>query len=341
MGQPNDVLNYYLQRNDRIAAICNYCVGEALFTPENIKPMDGIYSVRNVKNKITHIQRDILRQAEVNGKRLLIGIENQNNINLIFPFRQMEMDCLEIRRQIEELQEKNKGEPGTDDFMYGINETDKLMPVMDIVLYWGKAAWKHPKTLMDMLDMENVPKELKPLLNDYHINLVSVREIPDEELDKMQSDIGQVIGIIKHSQSLPELKECIEKHREGFMHFSRSAADVIDVCVGIRALKEVMQYHKNEEKEEECNMCQAIDDLVRISTDEGITIGMEKGMEKGIEKGIAKGKSEAVVQLLEQHGAIPQETINRIVSEKNPEHLKRWLFLAASVKTVEEFCAVM
>lgn len=220
MGQPNDVLNYYLQRNDRIAAICNYCVGEALFTPENIKPMDGIYSVRNVKNKITHIQRDILRQAEVNGKR-------------------------------------------------------------------------------------------------------------------------QVIGIIKHSQSLPELKEYIEKHREGFMHFSRSAADVIDVCVGIRALKEVMQYHKNEEKEEECNMCQAIDDLVRISTDEGITIGMEKGMEKGIEKGIAKGKSEAVVQLLEQHGAIPQETINRIVSEKNPEHLKRWLFLAASVKTVEEFCAVM
>ena len=225
--------------------------------------------------------------------------------------------------------------------MYGINETDKLMPVMDIVLYWGKAAWKHPKTLMDMLDMGNVPKELKPLLNDYHINLVSVREIPDEELDKMQSDIGQVIGIIKHSQSLPELKEYIEKHREGFMHFSRSAADVIDVCVGIRALKEVMQYHKNEEKEEECNMCQAIDDLVRISTDEGITIGMEKGMEKGIEKGIAKGKSEAVVQLLEQHGAIPQETINRIVSEKNPEHLKRWLFLAASVKTVEEFCAVM
>lgn len=58
------------------------------------------------------------------------------------------------------------------------------MPVMDIVLYWGKTAWKHPRTLLDMQDVENIPKELKPLLNDYHINLVSVREIPDEELDK-------------------------------------------------------------------------------------------------------------------------------------------------------------
>lgn len=329
MGQPNDVLNYYLQRNDRVAAICNYCAGEELFAPEKIKPMDGFDSVRTAKNKMTHIQRDILRQAEVNGKSLILGIENQNDINLIFPFRQMEMDCLEIRRQIEALQEKNKSEPGADDFMYGVNETDKLAPVMDIVLYWGKAAWKRPKTLMDMQDMENIPKELKPLLNDYHINLVSVREIPDEELDKMQSDIGLVIGIIKHSQSLLELKEYIEKHRKGFTHFSRSAADVIDVCVGIRALKEVMQYYKNEKKEEECNMCQAIDDLVRISTDEGII------------KGITKGKSEAVVQLLEQHGAIPQETISRIAAENNLEQLKRWLFLAASVKSVEEFCAAM
>lgn len=80
-------------------------------------------------------------------------------------------------------------------------------------------------------------------------------------------------------------------------------------------------------------MCQAIDDLVRISTDEGIVIGMEKG--------IAKGKSEAVVQLLEQHGEIPQETINRIISENNPEQLKHWLFIAASVKSVEEFCAAI
>lgn len=83
MGQPNDVLNYYLQRNDRVAAICNYCVGEELFVPEKIKPMDGFYSVRTAKNKMTHIRRDILRRAEVNGKYLLLGIENQNDINLI------------------------------------------------------------------------------------------------------------------------------------------------------------------------------------------------------------------------------------------------------------------
>ena len=87
--------------------------------------------------------------------------------------------------------------------------------------------------------------------------------------------------------------------------------------------------------------CEVENDDAEAAAENSRSRTMEKGMEKGIEKGIAKGKSEAVVQLLEQHGAIPQETINRIVSEKNPEHLKRWLFLAASVKTVEEFCAVM
>lgn len=162
------------------------------------------------------------------------------------------------------------------------------------------------------------------MLNDYHINLVSVREIPDRELVKMQLDIGYVIGIIKHSQSLLEMKEFVEAHKEGFMHFSKSAVDVIDVCVGIRALKEVMQFRRKK-KEEECNMCQAIDDLVKISTNEGIV----------------KGKSEAVVQLLEQHGTIPQETINKIISENNQEQLKHWLIIAASVKSVEEFCEAM
>ncbi|MCM1468094.1 MAG: Rpn family recombination-promoting nuclease/putative transposase [Alistipes sp.] len=319
MGQPNDVLNYYLQRNDRIAAICNYCVGEALFKPEDMSTVDGFYSVRDRKDKVTHIQRDLLRQAEVNGRKILVGIENQNDINLIFPFRQMEMDYLEMRRQIEQIRERNRN-TATDDFMYDINETDKLLPVMDIVLYWGREEWKSPKTLMDMQDMENVPEELKPFFNDYHVNLVAVRGIPDWELDKMQSDIGYVIGMIKHSQSLSELKEYVESHKEGFRHFSKSAMDVVDVCAGIRALKEVIRYQENEGKEE-CDMCQAIDDLIRIST--------------------TKGKAEAVIELLERYGAVPQETVNRITAEDSLDNLKKWLFLAASVNSIEEFRAAM
>lgn len=71
MGQPNDAINYYLQRQDRVAAICNYCVGQKLFTPDNLKPADEFYAVRNTKNKITHIQRDILRYAIVKGQKIL------------------------------------------------------------------------------------------------------------------------------------------------------------------------------------------------------------------------------------------------------------------------------
>lgn len=139
-------------------------------------------------------------------------------------------------------------------------------------MYWGKEPWDKPHSLTDMQDIGHLPEEIKPFLSEYRINVIELREIPDEELDKMESDIGCVIGIIKHSRSLQELKIYIEKRKEKFMRFSKSAADVIDACVGIRALRELMKFQKSEE-EEEGNMCQAIDDLIRISTDDGILKG--------------------------------------------------------------------
>lgn len=324
MGQPNDAMNYYLQRQDRMAAICNYCVGEKLFTPDDFTPADGFYAVRSTQDKITHIQRDILRQAEIRGQKILVGIENQNDKNLIFPFRQMEMDYLEIRKQIKQIQEKNKNTK-TDDFMYSYKKTDKLVPIMNFVLYWGKEPWEEPRSLIDMQDIRNLPKELEGFLSEYRINIVSLREIPDEELDKMESDIGCVIGLIKHSQSQQELRNYIEEHKENFTHFSKSAADVVDACVGIRGLRELIKFQKSEGREEEGNMCQAIDDLIRISTNDGIT----------------KGKAEAVIELLELRGTVSQETKNKINSESSLEILKQWLVLAASVKSVEEFCVAM
>ena len=49
------------------------------------------------------------------------------------------------------------------------------------------------------------------------------------------------------------------------------------------------------------------------------------------------GKAEAVLELLEDCGAIPEELRAKVTKEKNPETLKKWLKLAAKVRSIDEF----
>ena len=71
-----------------------------------------------------------------------LGIENQADINLIFPWRLLQMDCLTYERQIEDIQTANARQGvkygQEDDYMYRFSEGDRLKPVINLILYWGK-----------------------------------------------------------------------------------------------------------------------------------------------------------------------------------------------------------
>ncbi len=70
----------------------------------------------------------------------------------------------------------------------------------------------------------------------------------------------------------------------------------------------------------------AEDEYVR---DEGIAIGREAGK--------AEGKAEAVLQLLNILGKVPEDLIDRIKSERDTEILDRWHLSAARAESIARF----
>ncbi|MBO5488117.1 MAG: hypothetical protein J5988_14540 [Eubacterium sp.] len=110
MGQKNNVLNIYMSKPERIQSVLEYYIEESL--PEDwasrCEDVSGFYSVVNTKEKMIHRQRDILKRIKTESGSYLLGIENQENINLTFPWRLMQMDCLAYEKQIEEIQEQNE-----------------------------------------------------------------------------------------------------------------------------------------------------------------------------------------------------------------------------------------
>ena len=67
----------------------------------------------------------------------------------------------------------------------------------------------------------------------------------------------------------------------------------------------------------------------------------EEGYDEGKIDGVKTGKADAILELLEDHGEIPQEIRDRIYAEKKLDVLKQWLKLAARATSLEEFVGKM
>lgn len=190
---------------------------------------------------------------------------------------------------IERIQERNRAQKAAyardDDFMYAYRKGDRLEPILNLTLYWGRRRWKRPLSLADMVDMRLLPEPLRELFQDHHMHLIHMRHIPDEALEKMDSDLKYVLGIIKRAGSRERYERYIWDNCEYFSRIPKSAMDVIDVCTNIKGLRERMQFRMNEDGEEEADICQALREIVEDAKKQGVKQGIRKGAKQGRKQG--------------------------------------------------------
>lgn len=287
MGEPNNVLNVYMNRPDRVKSVLEYCLRQKIQEDWVFEDVDGFYTVRNSKGRITYRQRDMLKRIRTSKFSFRLGIENQYTINLIYPWRLMEMDCCTYGRDIEQVQERNAGRGEKygeeDDFKYRYREEDRLEPILNLTLYWGRRKWVKPLSMRDMVDLDALPKELKQLFGDYKVHLIPMRSIPDTELEKMDSDLKYVLGLMKCTGSKKNYAEYIQKNREYFSRIPKSAVDVIDVCTNIKNIREHLQFQDaqvTQSGEEEADMCYALDAIIRDAEKKGKRQGTKQGIDR-------------------------------------------------------------
>ena len=315
MGEPNNALSVYMNRPDRIKSVLEYYIGEKLPDDWRCEEIRGLYTVRNSKGKLSYRQRDFCGKAHAWGTDFRLGIENQDDINLIFPWRLMELDCLTYRTEIEEIQEKNEQENvrygKEDDFKYRYRKKDRLEPILNLTLYWGRRKWEKPLSIGDMTDMAMLPEELRQLFEDYKIHLIPMRSIPETELEKMDSDLKYVLGLMRRTSSRKKYVEYIQKNWEYFSRIPKSAVDVIDACTNIKNIRKYLRFQDaqgTQSGEEEADMCYALDAIIkdaeekgkRQGTKQGIQQGVRQGMQRGVKQGIRQGVKQGMQQGVRQ-----------------------------------------
>lgn len=179
--KPDVILKEFWRDNERFADLFNAVLfhGEQIIDPNDLVEADtDISSIVTFKEHAKTVQKllDVVKKTAYGIDFVIWGLENQLRIHYAMPLRNMLGDSLGYLKEYSELVRKNKEAKNLcnpHEFLSGMKKGDRLHPMITICVYYGEDPWDGPVTLMDMLD---VPEALKPLVSDYKMNLIQVRD---------------------------------------------------------------------------------------------------------------------------------------------------------------------
>ena len=271
----------------------------------------------NLKNR----NRDLLRRAAFGVNFMVIGIENQEDPNYLMPLRCMSYDTAEYEKQAVQIGKKvrnrKRGEITKAEFLSGFTKDSRLSPCVTIVLYYGE-DWDGATTLREILDLESVPPELQNLVNDYKIYVCEVRKFENTEVFK--TDVKQVFDCLRYAKE-PEKLYQLMANDPAYRAMESDTYEAIVEYTGASELMKVKEYGEDGKV-----------DMSDIAT-ELIELGRRKGIEQGIEQGMIN----AITELLEELGQVPQQVMELIRAQDDPAVLSRWIKAAAKAANIAEF----
>jgi len=294
MGKKDTMTKEYMSNPRYFADAFNYYLfnGEIKIREADLSVLDptemGAVFDNGVK-EIVQRMRDVLKQCVLmqdDEKALLIlGVENQSDIHYAMPVKNMIYDALNYSQQVKYFAEKNKKEKlsaNSAEFLSGLRKSDKLKPVITLVVYWGGEEWDGPRSLKDMLDTNN--ETILKHVSDYRLNLIVPREVQD--FSKFSSDFGKVMRYIAASGNRKEIMQLIND--PSFQEVGNESVRLINECTNSNI--------PIEEEKEKTNMCKGLAELIEDSRIEGRIEGRTEGRLDGR----TEGKLEILLQLFQE-----------------------------------------
>ena len=208
--------------------------------------------------------RDALKLMMTDGNiaYCILGCEDQSRVHYAMPVKNMLYDSMQYARQVTKAAKSHRQEkehkPSSGEFLGGFHKTDRLIPVVTLVIYWGPDRWDGPLTLREMYAAAD--DAIMQYVPDYKINLIAPEQMSDDEIKEFKSSLKEVMLYIKYSKDKAKLQE-IAQEDPNFLSMDRHAAEVINVTTNSRL--------KYPEGKETINMCLAIEEMRNESRLEG------------------------------------------------------------------------
>ena len=183
LGEKDILEKKLLMFNDVFADFVNGIMfdGKDVVKEDELVDLSGWSHYKGDDSKHRFQDRDVVKLwKKENVVISLIGIENQDIPDKNMVFRVLSYDGASYRTQlVEKERRKRKKNAGID------GELQDIFPVITFVIYYGEEEWGHETTLHKRLNLDS---ELKHYVSDYSINLIDLKKLSEDDINKFKKD---------------------------------------------------------------------------------------------------------------------------------------------------------
>ena len=323
VGRKDSASRAYFSDPDRFADLVNgICfAGRQVLKGEDLSDVDPHPGKRT---------RDVVKKASFGMSFAIIGEESQETVDYGLPVRIMESDLADYKREVSrirketgrKLREKDPSVQGlsSGERLYQFPKNAKIAPVVTIVLS-NAEQWDGPRNLTDMLDLEGLPADLLSYVSGYHLNIVEIPKLTEEDTKRFRTDLKQVLDFLRLLQDKETLNRLLDKD-EAFRNMDPDAYELVREYSGSKKLST----YRAKEKEGKRDMRNAFDELVD-----------EKAEERAIERAIEHGervRDEDICIFIEdklEDGVAPEVIKERLIrrfhleEDRADQYLKKYV----------------
>ena len=182
--KPDTILKNYWRDNAQFADLFNAVLfgGAQVIRPDELEDDDTedstVMEHRDIAESIETFRDNIKIRKVSNASGIqfvLLGLEHQEHIHYAMPMRIMGYDYSVYKKQYDKNAANYTTSVGMqeDEYLSRMKKTDKLVPVITILVYYGEKTWDGAVTLHEML---HIPTAWRPFVNDYKLLLVEAKK---------------------------------------------------------------------------------------------------------------------------------------------------------------------
>ena len=217
-----DLLNVYLYGGNKIISPQDVSELNPILTKSwwndkelktNVNITDVLFEVKIPVGKETDVKND---DNGIQKIPIIISIQNQSDISYVMPVRVINADANGYYLQWKDIERKHKREKQAwadhGEFLSKFKESDRLKPILTIVIYFGKDNWNGAKSLKEITDLKVCPLHIQKQMKDYSIDLICVMS-DMKKLQELKSELRQEGGC-NMCKGLEEIIEDETRQRE-------------------------------------------------------------------------------------------------------------------------------
>ncbi len=317
MGKNEDIVLDYLSQQNVFADLFNGYIfdGAQVIHAGDLMNVDGRLKMfvsddtrkeQKQTYEVIKKERDIVREVQIENCKIrlaILGVEHQSEIDYSMALRTTVYDILEYLKQAREIQRRHKQQKDVKgkEYLSKFKKEDRLIPTITLVFYTGQEPWDGAVELAELYEASPYLDKLLPHMVSAPLNLISVYNVQDTE--KYHGSLKEVFELLHFVEDGEGMLSYVRNHEEAYSKLDEATMRLLSVLIHLDFPE------KRSNKEEDTDMCKALEDIKQMGIAEGRVEGEAEIKKSIILTMLSKGISCEEISSLTD---IPLELIKQV-----------------------------